>query len=86
MEKIESLIINIINVEDTLKLGGNEVVAEMIEIAKTVVKKGGKLIIHGECEDDAPEILVEFTTVEELENWKNILNAAQAKLDRDPII
>jgi hypothetical protein len=83
--KIISLVINITDIEDGLALEMSEVVSDIIKVSRGIVEKGGKVIIQREYTNSPPDLLVEYTKVEELDIWKEKLNIVQEKLGRKAI-
>ena len=83
--KIDNLTINVTDISDALTLGNNSIVAEIFGIAEGIVKQGGKIILQRKYENTSPDLIAEFTTLEEVNNWKEKINEAQTALRRPEI-
>jgi len=68
-----------------LEMGRNDDVAALFKCAIDVVLQGGKVIIEQRCSNAPSKIVAEYSTEQEVIDWKNRLNDMQSKLKREPI-
>jgi len=80
-----NLTINITDVNDALTFEQIPIVRAIFSYAEEFINNGGRIIIRKEFISNESLILAEFTTIEEIQNWKNKLNEIQTSLNRENI-
>jgi len=78
--KIVELKICITDISDSLTLDQNALVSSIITQARDLVAAGGVVTIERRYDNASSDHLVSYSTVEDIDAWKNKLNEVQKTL------
>ena len=74
-----------IDIAEPLALRKNDQISELFRSGRKIIKAGGKVIVEQRDLNAAPRTLSVFTTVGDLNKWKQLLSESQKSLNRGPI-
>ena len=85
MYKVGKVLIDLTQIFDALELGDTGVVRTILNACGDAIDQGAVVQLRREFEDLPPQVLAEFKSREELDNWKDKLNEVQKILKREGI-
>lgn len=85
MFKVGRVLIDFTQISDALALGDTGIVSSIVNACGDAIDQGAVVQLRREFEDLPPQVLAEFKSREELDNWKDKLNEVQKILKREGI-